>query len=121
MEWIEPFETNLVTVVTVLKLMLEWIAVICVATGVLATSRLAIEMLTRRGDPRFFVALRLRFGTWLALALEFQLGADILATTVAPSFDAVVKLAAIAAIRTFLNYVLRKEIEAEESIVQAPT
>ncbi len=54
--------------------------------------------------------LRLQFGQWLALALEFQLGADILATTLAPTFEALGKLGAIALIRTFLNYFLNKEL-----------
>jgi uncharacterized membrane protein len=36
----------------------------------------------------------------LALALEFQLGADILSTAIAPSWDQILKLGAIAVIRT---------------------
>jgi uncharacterized membrane protein len=50
---------------------------------------------------------------WLALALEFQLAADILSTTVSPSLEALARLAIIAVIRTFLNYFLTKELEAE--------
>ena len=50
---------------------------------------------------------------WLSLALEFQLGADIVGTTVAPSLQALGNLALIAIIRTFLNYFLSKELEAE--------
>jgi uncharacterized membrane protein len=68
--------------------------------------------------------LRLRFGGWLTIALEFQLGADILNTTVAPTFEALAKLGAIALIRTFLNYFLGKELEAayalEEKAQQQP-
>jgi uncharacterized membrane protein len=60
-----------------------------------------------------FIEIRLCFGSWLALALEFQLGADILNTTVAPSFEALGKLGIIALIRTFLNYFLSKELENE--------
>ena len=41
----------------------------------------------------------------------FQLGADILATAVAPSYQALGQLAAIAVLRTFLNYFLAREIE----------
>jgi uncharacterized membrane protein len=50
---------------------------------------------------------------WLALALEFQLAADILSTTISPSLEALGKLAIIAVIRTFLNYFLTKELETE--------
>lgn len=57
--------------------------------------------------------MRTRFGSWLALALEFQLAADILATTINPSLDELLKLAIIAVIRTFLNYFLSRELTAE--------
>lgn len=55
--------------------------------------------------------LRLRLGRWLAVALEFELGADILRTAIAPSWSDIGMLAAIAAIRTGLNYVLDLEIQ----------
>ena len=50
-------------------------------------------------------------GIALALALEFLLAADIAATAVSPSWDAVGKLAAISAIRTFLNFFLEREVQ----------
>ena len=56
-------------------------------------------------------AIRLSLGRSLALGLEFLLGADILNTAVAPSWEQVGLLAAIAAIRTGLNYFLQKELE----------
>lgn len=55
--------------------------------------------------------LRLRLGRWLAVALEFELAADILRTAIAPTLRDIELLAAIAAIRTALNYFLEKEIE----------
>lgn len=55
--------------------------------------------------------IRLELARWLALALEFELAADILRTAVAPSWDEIGKLAAIAVLRTALNFFLRKEIE----------
>jgi uncharacterized membrane protein len=58
--------------------------------------------------------VRLRLGRWLAVALEFLLAADVLKTAVAPSWDDIGKLAAIAALRTLLNYSLEKEIDKEE-------
>lgn len=118
MEWLEPLQASLDSVVAVLKLMLEAIAVACVALGLGASLKLAIERLISRDRSRAFVALRLRFGRWLVLALEFQLAADIVATTVAPSMETLVKLAAIAAIRTFLNYFLQQELEAEEGVTK---
>lgn len=54
--------------------------------------------------------IRVRFGSALALSLELLLAADILETAVAPSWEEIGKLAAIAAIRTALNYFLDKEL-----------
>ncbi|MFC3834868.1 DUF1622 domain-containing protein [Deinococcus rufus] len=57
--------------------------------------------------------LRLRLGRWLAVSLEFLLAADILRTAVAPSWQDIGQLGAIALIRTALNYFLQREIEAQ--------
>jgi uncharacterized membrane protein len=57
---------------------------------------------------------RLTFGSWLALALEFQLGADIVATTTSPTESNLIQLGVIAVIRTLLNIFLGREIEAEQ-------
>ena len=57
--------------------------------------------------------IRLYPGQYLVLGLEFQLGADILSTAVAPTLDDVILLGAIATIRTVLNYFLSKELERE--------
>jgi uncharacterized membrane protein len=66
---------------------------------------------TRRAEQ--FTPVRLDVGRFLALGLEFQLASDLLRTAVAPSFEEIGKLAAVAAIRTALNFFLRKEIEHE--------
>ncbi|MBK6315463.1 MAG: DUF1622 domain-containing protein [Blastocatellia bacterium] len=54
--------------------------------------------------------IRLTLARFLALALEFELGADILSTAVAPTWDQIGKLGAIAVIRTALNYFLTREM-----------
>jgi uncharacterized membrane protein len=63
--------------------------------------------------------IRLSLGRYLVLGLEFQLGADILGTAVAPTFAEVELLAAIVVIRTVLNYFLSKEIERERQEVES--
>jgi len=60
-----------------------------------------------------FVPVRLSLGRFLTLGLEFQLASDVLRTAVAPSFAELGQLAAVAAIRTALNYFLSREIEEE--------
>ncbi len=59
--------------------------------------------------------VRLRLGRWLAVALEFELAADILRTAVAPTWTEIGQLAAIAVLRTALNYVLQQEIDKAQS------
>jgi len=55
--------------------------------------------------------IRIQFGNSVAVSLELLLGADVLATAVAPSWSDIGKLAAIAAIRTALNYFLGRELK----------
>jgi len=58
--------------------------------------------------------IRLSLGRSLALALEFELGADILNTAVAPTWNEIGLLAAIAVLRTGLNYFLERELRNAE-------
>lgn len=55
--------------------------------------------------------VRLRLGRWLALALEFELAADILRTAVAPTWNEIGQLASIIVLRTALNFFLQQEID----------
>ena len=57
----------------------------------------------------------LNFATWILLALEFALAADIVQTVIAPTWDDVGKLAVIAIVRTMLNYFLAKDIASFDS------
>lgn len=57
-------------------------------------------------------AIWLRFATALLLALEFTLAADLIRSAISPSWDAIGKLAAVAAIRIALNFFLARDIEA---------
>ena len=70
--------------------------------------------LVARTDPFPRDRLRLNLGRSLALTLELLLAADILRTAVDPNRRQIQRLAAIAAIRTGLNFVLQREIRDEE-------
>ncbi|MEU0119781.1 DUF1622 domain-containing protein [Streptomyces bobili] len=74
--------------------------------------------LRRRGRVEGFDRIRLRLGRFLVLGLEFQLAGDVLRTAVAPSFAEIGQLAAIAAIRTALNYFLGREIAQERAALK---
>jgi uncharacterized membrane protein len=112
MELVETIEQTLAVCIAALELLLEALGAVCIAIGLVKTAQIVIAVRRRHSVQFPYIDLRLRFGTWLALALEFQLGADILTTTIAPTFDELSKLAVIAVIRTFLNYFLNKELEA---------
>jgi uncharacterized membrane protein len=96
-----------------LALALEGIAALVIAFGAFqALFRLFMPV---KYDPRTPFAgkklIWLSFGVWLILGLEFELAADIIRTAISPSWTDLGQLAAIAAVRTFLNYFLEKDIE----------
>ena len=59
------------------------------------------------------------FATWLMLGLEFELAADVIRTAIAPTWSDIGQLAAIAVIRTFLNYFLERDLEGVTQIERA--
>lgn len=67
-----------------------------------------------RDEGRYKENIRLQLGKSLALALEFELGADILKTAVAPTLPIIAQLAAIIVLRTLLNYFLERELQQVE-------
>ncbi|MEH2252216.1 DUF1622 domain-containing protein [Nostoc sp.] len=91
-----------------LKVFLEGIAILTVAIALILTLRKIFHLWRR--DRVLQETIRLELGVVLALALEFLLAADIVGTAISPSWDAVAKLAAITAIRTFLNFFLQREV-----------
>lgn len=80
-----------------------------------ATVKSLILFVRRSAPPEEKNGVRLTLGRWLAVALEFELAADILNTAVTPSWSDIEKLAAIATLRTALNYFLEREIRQEAS------
>lgn len=52
----------------------------------------------------------LRYARWLVAALTFQLAADVIESSISASWESVARLAAIALVRTFLNYFLERDL-----------
>lgn len=101
--------------VFIIETFLEIVAlIIIVFAAIRAIQRLLSRVLRQRELVDYHEAVRLEFGLSLALALEFLLAADIAATAVAPSWEALGKLGVVAAIRTFLNFFLEVEVEKLE-------
>lgn len=102
-----------------LRLLIETLGAMVIAVGVMiAVAGLVRHALVARGAS--FTPVRLAFARYLTLALELQLAADILSTSVAPTWDRIGKLAAIAVIRTALNYFLSQEIKDERKSDSVP-
>jgi len=102
-------EEVIVTSVLWLKLAVETIGALIILAGVAIAAVEFVRAAVGRA-PDGYNGVRLTLARFLALALEFQLGADILSTAVAPSWDQIGKLGAIAVIRTALNYFLMREM-----------
>lgn len=111
MEFNHMAEVLLLEVVVLLKIAIEGIALLILALAVIKALRdLGIRKLRMQGEEKL-TQIRLDLGVALALSLEFLLAADIAATAVSPTWDALGKLATITAIRTFLNFFLEKEVK----------
>jgi len=114
----DSIEGTIIIVVRWVKLGVEVFGAGLVTLGVC----LAIVHLIRTfaaGRPAEFTETRLILARHLALALEFELGADILGTAVSPSWDQIGKLGAVAVIRTGLNFFLSMEMKGERTVVKA--
>jgi uncharacterized membrane protein len=96
-----------------LATLVEGVGVAIVAVAIALALWRYVLSLVQRASPFPPEGLRLNLGRSLALALEFLLGADILRTAVEPTWDEIARLAAIAAIRTGLNYFLQRELANE--------
>lgn len=93
-------------------LAIEAVAVLVIAFG---AAEAAVRLVGRLFGRARVVGQRkdvwLRFATWLILGLEFELAADVVRTVIAPSWEELGQLGAIAVIRTFLNYFLEQDLE----------
>jgi uncharacterized membrane protein len=106
-----------------IKLSIEWMALgvelvagIVIAVAVVETLLKIAPLAFRREELQHAkMAARLALGRWLAVALELTLAADILRTAIAPTWDDIGKLAAIAVLRTALNFFLEREISREKA------
>jgi uncharacterized membrane protein len=73
-----------------------------------------VDLVRERGGEVPKEAIRLSLGRSLALALEFQVGADILGTALDPTLNDILVLAAVVVLRTVLNFFLGRELREAE-------
>ena len=116
MSWFS--EEGLRTAVFFLVRVVEAAAAIIIFVGAMVGFVRFVVRALRDRKAEAFVPVRLDLGRYLALGLEVQLASDLLRTAVAPSFTEIGKLAAVAAIRTGLNFFLGREIKEERAEIE---
>jgi uncharacterized membrane protein len=113
------FDEQAKTIIQIIARGVEFAAAVIIALAAIeATIKAALIFVRRNSPDQAKNEVRMTLGRWLAVALEFELAADILNTAVTPTWSDIEKLAAIAALRTALNYFLEREIRAETAPVQ---
>ena len=100
-------------------LAMEAIAVMLIAVGGLEALIGIVRALLKRATGTQRCEVWLDFARWLVAALTFQLAADIASTSFSPSWEEVGRLAAVAAIRTFLSFFLDREVERTRDVRHA--
>jgi uncharacterized membrane protein len=95
-----------------LALSVEIVACLIIAAAMVESAAAIFSLKREPGHPLHRrKEVFLRFGSWLILALEFELAADIIRSAIAPSWEQIGMLGAIAVIRTFLNFFLERDVE----------
>lgn len=104
--------------------MKEWLAFVT-ESAIVVIDAMALVIILVGTIEAFFSSLRLmlaspsgherrdiwlRYARWLVAGLTFQLAADIIETSITAEWEAVARIAAIAVIRTFLNYFLERDL-----------
>ncbi len=106
-------ESSVINAVQWLRLLVETTGAAVICLGIVVAAVQFARTLVSGQHYENYNQTRLTLARYLALALEFQLGADILSTAIAPGWDQIGKLGAVAVIRTGLNYFLMREMREE--------
>jgi uncharacterized membrane protein len=106
-DWLTFVALNVVTIIHIMALLV-------VAFGTIQAFALCLRSMVSRSGARHFDTGYVQYARWLIAGLTFQLAADIIETSVAPSWESIGRLAAIAAIRAFVSYFLERDMAAHE-------
>ena len=98
----------------------ELLSILLLALGALEVAWRVIKRPSEWRDLDRMKAIWLLFASRLVLALELELAADIVRTAIAPTWSDIGQLAAIATIRTALNWFLERDIEAFSQRTEEP-
>ena len=110
-----PYEADevrdwLILATNVAVVAIDWLALVLIVVGAVEAFFQGLWTMFSSRDGHHERDVWLRLGRWLVAGLTFQLAADVLETAITTSWDEVARLGAIAAIRTFLNYFLERDL-----------
>jgi len=100
---------------------IEAVAILIVLFGSVQAVVAVIRVMAGGDDDKDGMRRRhvwLVYARWLVAGLTFQLAADIVATSLAASWEQVARLAVIAVVRTLLSWFLDKELENTRRLQQ---
>ena len=103
-EWLHLVTKDIVVIINTMALI-----IVAIGTAEAFFTGLWVAFPAPASHNRFREIL-VRYGRWLVAGLTFQLAADIIGTSIAPSWQEVGQLGAIAVIRTFLNFFLERDL-----------
>lgn len=89
---------------------IDVLAVILIIVGTAEAFINGLRVMLTSGSWQEQRSIWLRHGRWLIASLTFLLAADIIKTTIAPTWEEIGQVAAIAVIRTFLNFFLERDL-----------
>lgn len=107
--------THLTNIFEILYITIGTFGVAIIVWGIVLTVyrlvKLEFSRLKHKSIYRDRESVRHQFASYLLLALEYLIAADIIATVIHPTFEEVAILASIVVIRTVISYFLEKEVE----------
>jgi len=107
------------TFLDVTSSIVQLLAAIIVGVGaVRAFYSIVLIRLFGKPTHQDFERTRLQFGSALVMALEFELGSDLLQTAIRPTWSHIGVVAAIVVLRSVLNYLLQRDISRAQEIIR---
>ena len=107
-DWLTIIAFNVVMIIQIMALLV-------VAFGTIQAFLNSLRaMVNPSASGQNFHGGYVQYARWLITGLTFQLAADIIQTAFAPSWDEIGQLAAIAAIRAFVNFFLEHDMAQQE-------
>jgi len=97
-------------------LVIDAIALVIIVFGTLQATVAVARAMFSPPDSQRRRAIWLNYAHWLIAGLTFQLAADIIETSITTEWEAIARVAAIAVIRTFLNYFLEHDLSDTREI-----